>query len=150
MRFLKTEALVFLFNQCALAVNVNVQKTSRFLLHLIIYQNYSLMRFKISYNLSHKHQHLKSFRYRTKSELALKKKKHVRHYKKEKLHFYCELAKNLEAAKKNNLTIIYVFANGRPTQMLTKIVLTREDMFNWDRSLEHISKAIDMPEGIYQ
>lgn len=76
--------------------------------------------------------------------------KYIEHYKKtkypspiqENLHW------SLDESRKNNRTIIYVFANGRINQKPEKFVLTTEDLRHWDETMEHIAQAIDMPEGI--
>lgn len=49
---------------------------------------------------------------------------------------------------KKKRTIIYVFANGRLNQIPEKFVLIDRDFNNWFQTLDHIAKAIDMPEGV--
>lgn len=90
-----------------------------------------------------------AIRYRTKSECAFPVK-YIEHYKKTKYESPLQenLHWSLDEARKNKRTIIYVFINGKSNQTPEKFVLTADELHNWYQTVEHMAKAIDMPEGI--
>lgn len=46
--------------------------------------------------------------------------------------------------RQNNITI-YVYSNGKYRESPKKIVLSKDDLFNWENTLSFIALIMDMP-----
>ena len=91
------------------------------------------------------------FSYRTWSEIYKAKAPCKKHYEVKtvpKPNMALKYAALDETAKRKR-TIIYVFKNGRSTPPL-KVVLTIQDIKDWESLFKFIAGMLDIPEGVQQ